>query len=168
MLDNEAALCEALSSDFGYRSIDQSSFADITTTVKSVNHAIKNLKFWMQAERRTPDFSLRMSGAKTYVEAFPKGVVGIISPWNFPVNLALSPLVSVLAAGNRALIKPSEITPHTSALLAELIAKYFSAEEVSVVCGGVEVAQEFVKIPFDHIIYTGGETVARYLSLIHI
>ena len=72
LLDNEAALCEALSSDFGYRSIDQSSFADITTTVKSVNHAIKNLKFWMQAERRTPDFSLRMSGAKTYVEAFPK------------------------------------------------------------------------------------------------
>jgi coniferyl-aldehyde dehydrogenase len=163
LLENETALCEALSSDFGYRSKDQSSFADITTTVKSVNHAIKNLKFWMQAERRTPDFSLRMSGAKTYVEAFPKGVVGIISPWNFPVNLALSPLVSVLAAGNRALIKPSEITPHTSALLAELIAKYFSAEEVSVVCGGVEVAQEFVKIPFDHIIYTGGETVARYI-----
>lgn len=161
--ENEAAWCEALSHDFGYRSIDQSSFADITTTIKSVNHALKNLKFWMKAERRTPDLSLRMSGAKTYVEAFPKGVVGIVSPWNFPINLALSPLVSVLAAGNRAFIKPSEATPATSALLESLIAKYFSEGEVSVACGDVDVAQAFVKLPFDHIIYTGGETVARHI-----
>ncbi|MEX1666780.1 aldehyde dehydrogenase family protein [Zhongshania arctica] len=161
--ENETAWCEALSHDFGYRSVDQSSFADITTTIKSVNHALKNLKFWMKAERRTPDLSLRMSGAKTYVEAFPKGVVGIVSPWNFPINLALSPLVSVLAAGNRAFIKPSEATPATSALLESLIAKYFSEGEVSVACGDVDVAQAFVKLPFDHIIYTGGETVARHI-----
>ncbi|WP_269620252.1 aldehyde dehydrogenase family protein [Zhongshania sp. BJYM1] len=161
--ENESAWCEALSEDFGYRSVDQSSFADITTSIKSVNHALKNLKFWMKAERRTPDLSLRMSGAKTYVEAFPKGVVGIVSPWNFPINLALSPLVSVLAAGNRAFIKPSEATPATSALLETLIAKYFSDSEVSVACGDVDVAQAFVKLPFDHIIYTGGEVVARHI-----
>ncbi|MFT6578642.1 MAG: coniferyl-aldehyde dehydrogenase [Zhongshania sp.] len=161
--ENEAAWCEALSQDFGYRSADQSSFADITTSIKSVNHALKNLKFWMKAERRTPDLSLRMSGAKTYVEAFPKGVVGIVSPWNFPINLALSPLVSVLAAGNRAFIKPSEATPATSALLEKLIGQYFAADEVSVACGDVDVAQAFVKLPFDHIIYTGGETVAKYI-----
>lgn len=161
--ENETAWCEALSQDFGYRSVDQSSFADITTSIKSVNHALKNLKFWMKAERRTPDLSLRLAGAKTYVEAFPKGVVGIVSPWNFPINLALSPLVSVLAAGNRAFIKPSEATPATSALLESLIAKYFSEGEVSVACGDVDVAQAFVKLPFDHIIYTGGETVARHI-----
>ncbi|MBQ0795176.1 aldehyde dehydrogenase family protein [Zhongshania sp.] len=161
--EHEAAWCEALSQDFGYRSADQSSFADITTTIKAANHALKNLKFWMKAERRTPDLSLRMSGAKTYVESFPKGVVGIVSPWNFPINLALSPLISVLAAGNRAFIKPSEITPATSALLQKLIAQYFADDEVSVACGDVDVAQAFVKLPFDHIIYTGGETVAKYI-----
>lgn len=161
--ENEAAWCDALSQDFGYRSADQSSFADITTSIKSVNHALKNLKFWMKAERRTPDLSLRMSGAKTYVEAFPKGVVGIVSPWNFPINLALSPLVSVLAAGNRAFIKPSEATPATSALLEKLIGQYFAADEVSVACGDVDVAQAFVKLPFDHIIYTGGEAVAKHI-----
>jgi coniferyl-aldehyde dehydrogenase len=117
----------------------------------------------MQASRRTPDLSLRMSGAKTATQAFPKGVVGIVSPWNFPINLALSPLVSVLAAGNRALIKPSEFTPASSALLAELIAKYFDVTEVSVVCGEAELAQQFVTLPFDHLIYTGGETVARHI-----
>ncbi|MBU1833776.1 MAG: aldehyde dehydrogenase family protein [Gammaproteobacteria bacterium] len=163
LTENEPAWCEALSQDFGYRSADQSSFADITTTIKSVNHALKNLKFWMKAERRAPDLSLRMSGAKTYVEAFPKGVVGIVSPWNFPINLALSPLVSVLAAGNRAFIKPSEATPATSALLDTLVRKYFADDEVSVACGDVDVAQAFVKLPFDHIIYTGGETVAKHI-----
>ena len=163
LTEHESAWCEALSQDFGYRSADQSSFADITTSIKSVNHALKNLKFWMKAERRTPDLSLRMSGAKTYVEAFPKGVVGIVSPWNFPINLALSPLVSVLAAGNRAFIKPSEATPATSALLEKLISQYFTDDEVAVACGDVDVAQAFVKLPFDHIIYTGGETVAKHI-----
>ncbi len=163
LVENETALCAALSEDFGYRSVDQSSFAEITTTIKSVNYALKNVKFWMQASRRTPDLSLRMSGAKTATQAFPKGVVGIVSPWNFPINLALSPLVSVLAAGNRALIKPSEFTPASSALLAALIAKYFEKTEVAVVCGEAELAQQFVTLPFDHLIYTGGETVARHI-----
>jgi coniferyl-aldehyde dehydrogenase len=104
----------------------------------------------MKAERRTPDLSLKMSVAKTSVDAFPKGVVGILSPWNFPINLALSPLVSILAAGNRAFIKPSEATPATSALLECVIAKYFSEGEVSLACGDVDVTQAFVKLPFDH------------------
>ncbi|MDF1693913.1 MAG: aldehyde dehydrogenase family protein [Zhongshania sp.] len=163
LVENETALCAALSADFGYRSADQSSFAEITTTIKSVNYALKNLKFWMQASRRSPDFSLWLSGAKTSTQAFPKGVVGIVSPWNFPINLALSPLVSVLAAGNRALIKPSEFTPASSALLGELIAKYFADTEVAVVCGEAALAQQFVTLPFDHLIYTGGETVARHI-----
>ena len=161
LLENEPALCEALSDDYGYRSAHQSSFAEITTTVKSANHAIKNLKFWMQPERRNTDLSLRMSGARSFTQAIPKGVVGIISPWNFPINLTLSPLVSVLAAGNRALIKPSEITPATSSLIAELIAQYFQPTEVAVVCGGVELAQTFIRLPFDHLIYTGGAAIAR-------
>jgi coniferyl-aldehyde dehydrogenase len=165
LLDNEQALCEALSDDYGYRSAHQSSFAEITTTVKSANHAIKHLKFWMQPERRSTDLSLRICGAKSYTRPIPKGVVGIISPWNFPVNLTFSPLISVLAAGNRALIKPSEITPATASLLQSLIAQYFDHSEVAVVCGDADIARQFVKQPFDHLIYTGNAAVAR--EIIH-
>ncbi len=161
LLDNENRLLTALSEDYGYRSPKQSAFADITTTIKSANHALKHLNFWMQSERRSTDLSLRLSGASSYVEYMPKGVVGILSPWNFPINLALSPMVSVLAAGNRAFLKPSEGTPATSELLQQLIADYFSPDEVTVVCGGAEIAQAFCELPFDHLIYTGGTQIAK-------
>ncbi len=161
LVDTEAHFLDALSADYGYRAANQSSFADITTTLKSVNHAIRHLHFWMQSQARECDLSLRLSGARCRSEYIPKGVVGIVSPWNFPINLALSPLVSVLAAGNRAFLKPSEITPQTAELLAQSISDYFHPDEVQVATGGLETSQRFVALPFDHIIYTGGETVAK-------
>ncbi len=161
LLENEQHFISALMCDYGYRSPDQTAFADITTTIKSANHAIKHVKFWMQPEPRTADISLRMAGARCAVEFAPKGVVGIISPWNFPLNLALSPAVSALAAGNRVFIKPSEMTPHTAELLEKLVAQYFDSAEMTVICGGASVAKEFVSLPFDHLIYTGGTEIAR-------
>ena len=163
LTNNESALCAALSADFGYRSSKQSSFADITTTLKSIGHARRNLRFWMQHEPRSAEFSLRLSGARCHVEYQPKGVVGIISPWNFPLNLALSPLVSALAAGNRAYIKPSEFTPRTAELLATLVAQYFAEDEVAVALGDAEIAAEFSALEFDHLIYTGSTGIGRHI-----
>ena len=161
LLENETRFCEALSEDFGYRSADQTRFADITTTIKSVNHALDNLGFWMQPQRRAADLSLRMGGGRARVHFQPKGVVGIVSPWNFPVNLALSPLVSALAAGNVAFIKPSELTPRCAEVLREGVEKWFSPQEVNVACGDAELARAFVNLPFNHLIYTGGERIAK-------
>ena len=161
LVENEEALCEALSADYGYRSAKQSSFAEITTTLKSINFAKQNLKFWMQKEKRKADLSLRLTGASCFVEYVPKGVVGIVSPWNFPINLSFSPLVSALAAGNVAFLKPSEATPAVSDLMKTLVEEYFEASEVAVVCGDAEVAKAFVELPFDHLIYTGGENIAK-------
>jgi coniferyl-aldehyde dehydrogenase len=90
-------------------------------------------------------------------------VVGIISPWNFPVNLSFAPLAGVLAAGNRAMIKPSEFTEHTSALMADLIAKYYDEDEVAVVMGGADVAAEFSSLPFDHLLFTGATSIAHHV-----
>ncbi len=161
LVENEQAFCDALSADFGYRSADQSRFADITTTIKSANHALDNLGFWMQPQRRVADLSLRLGGARCRVHYQPKGVIGIVSPWNFPVNLALSPLVSALAAGNTAYIKPSELAPRCAEVLAEGVRQHFSPDEVNVACGDADVARAFVSLPFDHLIYTGGERIAK-------
>ena len=98
---------------------------DIMSSVKPIKHAMKHLDAWMKPENRPLDFPLKLLGAKARIEFQPKGVVGIISPWNFPMNLAFSPLAGVLAAGNRAMIKPSEFTPVTSALMKELIEASF-------------------------------------------
>jgi len=161
LLDEEQALVAALMSDFGYRSEQQSSFAEVTSTLREIRHCRKNLKRWMRASRRNPGLPFNISGAWAEVQYQPLGVVGIISPWNFPVNLCFSPLAGVLAAGNRAMIKPSELTPATSAWMKTAIAKYFNEDEVVVCTGGVDVGQAFSELPFDHLLYTGGEHVAR-------
>ena len=94
-------------------------------------------------------------GGKGQVQHFPKGVVGIISPWNLPFGLTVAPLTSALAAGNRALLKPSEFVPETAALFAEIVPKYFPEDEVAVVTGGAEISQKFAALPFDHLLFTG-------------
>jgi coniferyl-aldehyde dehydrogenase len=106
-------------------------------------------------------FPLGLLGAKAEVRYEPKGVIGILSPWNFPVNLAFAPLMQVLAAGNRAMIKPSEFTERTSALMAELVGEYFTRDEVAVVTGGPEVAAAFSSLPFDHLVFTGSTATGR-------
>ena len=158
-------LCEAMASDFGQRSRHVSKLTDIVYTLRNVRHARAHLKQWMRPSRRPLEFPLRLLGADARVEYQPKGVVGIMSPWNFPVYLTLTPLAGVLAAGNRAMIKPSELTPATSALMAELVQQSFDQDEVHVVLGGVDVGAAFSKLSFDHLIFTGGGSVGRHVML---
>ncbi len=155
------ALAKAMSADFGNRAIEQSMLTDIAATAAAGHHALKNIDRWARAEKRPVQFPLGLLGAKAELRYEPKGVIGILSPWNFPVQLAFGPLMQVLAAGNRAMIKPSEFTEQTSELMAKLTAEYFSEDEVSVVTGGPEVAGAFSSLPFDHLVFTGSTPTGR-------
>jgi coniferyl-aldehyde dehydrogenase len=152
-------LAHAMNADFGHRSIYQSLAADIATTLGMLNYAAQHVEEWMRAET----LPAPAPGMTARIERQPLGVVGIISPWNFPINLAFGPLAGVLAAGNAALLKPSELTPHTSELLAELIARYFDPMELGVVLGDASVGAAFSGLPFDHLIFTGSTTVGRHV-----
>ena len=160
---HEDALCDAMSADFGHRSKDQSKFSDIASSIEALKFAKKNLRAWMRPSKRSAQFPLGLFGARAAVHYQPKGVVGVISPWNFPVNLTFGPLAGVFAAGNRAMIKPSEFTEQTSELMAELFAQYYSDEEVAVVTGGPEVGAAFAKLPFDHLVFTGATSIAHHV-----
>lgn len=155
------AFAKAMSADFGSRSHHQSMLTDIAATVGAGNHALKHLDGWARPEKRKVQFPLGLMGARAEVRYEPKGVIGILSPWNFPVQLAFGPLMQVLAAGNRAMIKPSEFTERTSELMAELTAQYFQPEEVAVITGGPEVAAAFSSLPFDHLVFTGSTATGR-------
>ena len=160
---NKDALAAALSEDFGHRSTAMSMMTDIMASVGPLNHAAKHLDRWMRPEKRPLQFPLALLGARARVEFQPKGVIGIISPWNFPVNLTFAPLAGVLAAGNRAMIKPSEFTPVTSELMRSLIAAAFDETEVAVVTGGPELGKAFSELPFDHLVFTGGTGIGRHV-----
>jgi coniferyl-aldehyde dehydrogenase len=134
---------------------------DIAATVGAGTHALKHMDSWAKTEKRKVQFPLGLLGAKAELRYEPKGVIGILSPWNFPLQLAFCPLMQVLAAGNRAMIKPSEFTERTSALMAELTAEYFAPEEVAVITGGPEVAATFSSLAFDHLIFTGSTATGR-------
>jgi len=159
--DNAEALCKAMSADFGNRAMEQSMLTDIAGTVGAGKHALKNMDKWARTEKRPVQFPLGLLGAKAEVRYEPKGVIGILSPWNFPVNLAFSPLMQVLAAGNRAMIKPSEFTERTSELMADLVDEFFTPDEVTVITGGPEVAAAFSELPFDHLVFTGSTATGR-------
>jgi len=163
ILDNKDALCEAISSDFGHRSEVQTVMTDLMSVIGYAKDHKKNLKKWMRPEKRKIDFPLNLMGASGQVEYQPKGVVGIISPWNFPVNLAFGPAIGVLGAGNRAIIKFSEFTPETGELCKTLVAEYFTPEEMTVITGGPETGKSFSEIPWDHLIFTGGGSIAKHV-----
>ncbi|WP_374452658.1 coniferyl aldehyde dehydrogenase [Phenylobacterium sp.] len=164
LIDNRAAIEDAINQDFGSRSREATAFTDIAASIGPLKHAKENLAKWMRPEKRKPTPAiLGLFGAKAEIRFQPKGVVGIISPWNFPVNLTFGPLAGVLAAGNRAMIKPSEFTPATSELMAKMFAGAFSEEEIAVVTGGPEVGQAFSSLAFDHLIFTGATSIARHV-----
>ncbi len=164
LVDYRSQIEDALNSDFGSRSREASAFTDIGASIGPLKHARDNLAKWIKPERRsTSPRILALFGARAEVRFQPKGVVGVISPWNFPVNLTFAPLAGILAAGNRAMIKPSEYTPFTSALMAEMFAKAFTEEEIAVVTGGPEIGQAFAGLAFDHMIFTGATNVARHV-----
>ncbi|WP_181159991.1 coniferyl aldehyde dehydrogenase [Sandaracinobacter neustonicus] len=163
VMEHKDGFVKALSDDFGHRSTEMSLITDIMASVKPLKHSLKHVDQWMRPEKRKLDFPLGLLGAKAEVQWQPKGVVGIISPWNFPVNLTFAPLANILAAGNRAMIKPSEFTPATSELMAKAFAQYFDETEVATIVGGPEIGKAFSELPFDHIIFTGATSVARHV-----
>ncbi len=161
--DNAARFCDALSEDFGHRSPRQSMITDVVASVSPLKHAEKMVARWAKREKKPVMFPLGLLGAKAWVEYQPKGVVGIIAPWNFPVNLVMSPLAGVFAAGNRAMVKTSEFTPATAALFEELCPRYFDPAELAFVSGGPEVGQAFSALPFDHLLFTGATGIGRHI-----
>lgn len=165
LVDHKDRLADALCQDYGHRSIHASWLTDLAGSIASLKHARAHVRRWMKPERRrvTPGL-LGLFGATAHVEYQPKGVVGIISPWNFPVQLTFTPLAGVFAAGCRAMIKPSEFTSHTSDLMAELFATAFAETEVAVVIGGAEVGAEFAGLPFDHLLFTGATSIAYHVA----
>lgn len=164
LINNSDRLVEAMSADFGHRSEQQSLFTDVAASIGPLRHAQKHLKGWMKSEKRKAGpFPLNLLGAKARIDYQPLGVVGVISPWNFPVNLTFTPLAGILAAGNRCMIKPSEFTPATSEVMAELIAQDFDETEIGVITGGPQTGADFTSLPFDHLLFTGATSVAKHV-----
>ncbi len=161
--DHQDAFCDALSEDFGHRSREQSLLTDIAASIAPINHAIKSLDRWSRRDRRPVQFPLGLLGARAWVEYQPKGVVGLIAPWNFPVQLVMSPLAGVFAAGNRAMIKTSEFTPRVAALFEELCPRYFAVDELAFLSGGPDVGKAFAELPFDHLLFTGATGIGRHI-----
>lgn len=159
ILDHRDALAAAMSADFGHRSLYQTLAADAATTAKSLTYAAEHVESWMQAE----PVETGLDGASAAIVPQPLGVVGVIAPWNFPINLSFGPLAGVFAAGNVALLKPSELTPRTSDLIAELVGSHFSPMELGVVLGDATVGSAFSALPFDHLVFTGSTTVGRHV-----
>ena len=149
----------AISADFGNRSRPETLLAEVAPALAAIRFARRHLAGWMRPRRRRVGINFRPGRA--WVEYQPLGCVGIVSPWNYPLLLTLSPLADALAAGNRVLIKPSELTPRFSELLARLIARNFDAAEVAAVLGGPEVGASFARLPFDHLLFTGSTSVGR-------
>lgn len=164
LVEQGQAFCEAVSEDFGHRSHDLTLLTDINPSISALKHAKLHLKSWARGEKRKVIFPLNLiPGAKARVEYQPKGVVGIIAPWNFPIGMVMAPLACILGAGNRAMIKPSEFTPRVTALFEESIPKYFDDTEIAVVSGGPEVGKAFSELPFDHIIFTGATSIGKHI-----
>lgn len=153
----------AIASDFSTRSPIEIRITETLFLQSGIRHAIRNLSRWMKA-RRVPT-ALAYRPGRSMILPQPLGVMGIISPWNYPLQLALAPLIGALAAGNRAMIKPSELTPAFSQTLAECIGKAYAVDEVSVVTGDAAVGKQFAALPFDHLVFTGSTAVGREVAL---
>lgn len=151
----------AMDADFGRRSRHESMLTDGMTVLHEIDHIRAKLRRWMRPRRRLADWLFWP--ATTEIRYQPLGVVGIIAPWNYPVNLSLMPLAAALAAGNHVMLKPSEHTPRTSALLKEFLASLFPETQVAVVLGEADVAAAFSGLPFDHLFFTGSTEVGRHV-----
>ena len=160
--DHGTALAQAVQTDFGVRSLQLTEIADLFVLRSLLSHTLKALPKWMKPQKVSTPIYLQPASA--YLQRQPLGVVGVVSPWNYPVQLALGPVITALAAGNRVMLKPSELTPHTSALMAELLGKAFAPDEVCVVLGDGEVAADFSSLPFDHLFFTGSTSVGRIVA----
>ena len=164
----EKEIISALQEDFGNRDPVMSAATEVGSVVGPMIHAKKNLKKWMKTEKRKAAIAplgsaLSLLGAKAEIRYQPKGVVGAISPWNFPLNLALAPLAGILSSGNRVMLKPSELTPASSELTKSMIEESFDESEIAVFTGDPEVGAAFSGLAFDHLIFTGGTAIAKHV-----
>ena len=160
ILDNQDAICNAIELDFGCRPKEETQVAEILMVLAEIKATLKKLKYWMKPQRRTNNWLL-FPGLKNRVIPQPLGVVGIIVPWNFPLNLSLLPLVSVFAAGNRAMIKMSENSMHLAQLLSKITPLYFPNDKLSMIIETGDVGPRFSALPFDHLIFTGSTDTGR-------
>ncbi len=160
--DNADALAQAVKADFGVRSPQLTEIADFFVLRSLMQQTLKSLQQWMKPVKVSTPIYLQPSRA--YLQRQPLGVVGVVSPWNYPLQLSLGPVITALAAGNRVMLKPSELTPQTSSLLASLINKTFAADEVCVVLGDGQRAAEFSSLPFDHLFFTGSTAVGKIVA----
>lgn len=156
--EHQQDIRDALKNDFG-KPEPETDLSEIFPVTAEINHSIKHLKKWMAPKSVSTPLPMFGTSAKVYME--PKGTSLIISPWNYPFNLTIGPLISALAAGCTAIIKPSEMTPHTSGLISKMISELFNQNEVAVILGEVEVSQELLRLPFDHIFFTGSPAVGK-------
>jgi coniferyl-aldehyde dehydrogenase len=149
----------ALNADFGNRSAYETQIMELVPIVQTINYLRRNLKSWMRPQRRP--VAIHFAGARAYVVHQPLGVVGIISPWNYPLSLALIPFATALAAGNRVMLKPSEFAPATATFLKRLLRDLYDEEQAAVVTGGADIGAAFASLPFDHLAFTGSTSVGR-------
>jgi len=163
IVENQQAIYAAVDQDFGGRCKSLTAMMDLYTSVSTLKNVKKHLKKWMRVEKRKSPFPMNILGARSEIHYQPKGVVGIMSPWNIPVNALFSPLADIFGAGNRAMLKPSESNPATAELMQSLFARYFSSDEVTVICGGVAESVAFSELPFDHIIFTGAGSIGKHV-----
>ena len=161
LLAHQTQLIEAIDGDFGRRSADETRLAEILPAIEGINYALKHVRGWMKPSRRRVGMAFQPGKARVVYQ--PLGVVGIIVPWNYPLYLAMGPLTTALAAGNRAMIKMSESTPATAEVFASMLATVFDDEQVAIVTGEAEVGQAFSQLPFDHLLFTGGTGIGRHV-----
>lgn len=157
--DKQHSLAQAINADFGYRSESETQFAELFPSFTGISHAKKYGKKWMKPRRAA--ISALYMPAHNEIQPQPLGVVGIMVPWNYPLFLAVGPMIDALAAGNRVMVKMSEAAPKFAQAFAEAVARYFSQDMVCVVLGEVDIAEEFSKLPFDHLLYTGSTAVGK-------
>ena len=155
-------IAQAIHQDVGHRAEAETRLAEVVPLLLAIRHTRRHLKRWMTPRRAAVPWRLKPGRARLYRQ--PLGVVGIIAPANYPWSLALMPALDALAAGNRVMIKPSEQTPTTSALLAELVERYFAPEELQVVTGDADIGRAFAALPFDHLLFTGSPRVGRKVA----
>ena len=161
LTEQRGAFAEAISADFGHRPAEETELLELYPSLSNLRHSLKRGKRWMRAKRGLAN--LVFLPARTTLMPQPRGVVGIIVPWNYPLFLAVGPLIDALTAGNRVMLKMSEYTPRFSALFAEQVSRYFKADEVVVVTGDAGVAQAFSALPFDHLLFTGSTAVGHHV-----
>lgn len=158
---HDGALCEAARDDFGSRPLLFSRFSEVAAVLGNIQSSIESLETWMQDECREPPLPFGQGGATGRVVYQPKGVVGIIGPWNYPAHLVLVPAVNAIAAGNRVMIKPSELTPGVTRVLQDGFSEFFDEAEAAVFSGGAEFSAAFSALPLDHLVFTGSTAVGR-------